>query len=177
MTGDERRAAILDALQHVTGPLSGAALGKQMQVSRQIVVQDIALLRAQGHRIASTNRGYVLASPAPHARVLKCRHTVDESEDELNAVVDLGGTVENVMVNHRVYGLMKAPLNIANRRDVQRFMDGIRSGKSSPLMTVTSGYHFHRITAGSEEALDEIEAALNEKGYLAEVLPYEKDLQ
>lgn len=177
MTGNERRLAILDALKQSEKPLSGDALGREMQVSRQVIVQDIALLRAQHNDIVSTNRGYVLNGKRRHARVVKCRHTVDETEDELTAIVDGGGCVENVMVNHRAYGVVSAPLALSSRRDVQRFMDDIRSGKSSPLMLVTSGYHFHRISADSEEALDEIEAELAKRGFLAEVLPYERDLQ
>lgn len=87
--------------------------------------------------------------------------------------MDLGGIVLDVMVNHRVYGKMSAPLNIKNRRDVQLFMNNIRTGKSAPLMNVTSGYHFHHVSAEQEEILDEIEKALREKHYLAELLPYE----
>lgn len=87
--------------------------------------------------------------------------------------MDLGGIVLDVMVNHRVYGKMSAPLNIKNRRDVQLFMNNIRTGKSAPLMNVTSGYHFHHVSAEQEEILDEIEEALREKHYLAELLPYE----
>ncbi|MGI6590559.1 MAG: transcription repressor NadR [Eggerthellaceae bacterium] len=176
MTGDERRKMILNALRETEKPLSGETLGKAAHVSRQVVVQDIALLRTEGYPIVSTNRGYLMSLPHRRMRVLKCHHTVDETEDELTIIVDLGGEVVDVVVNHRVYGKMSAMLNIKNRRDVKHYMDNIRSGKSSPLMLVTSGYHFHHIAADSEEALDEIEAALRERGYLAEVFPYESEL-
>ena len=96
---------------------------------------------------------------------------------QLNTIVDLGGAVLNVMVNHRVYGKITADLDVRNRRDAERYLEGIRTGKSYPLMTVTSGYHFHRIAAETEEQLDEIEAALRAKGYLAEILPYEDGLE
>lgn len=98
---------------------------------------------------------------------------IEQTEDELVTIVDLGGTVADVMVNHRVYGKMSAPLNIKNRRDVQLFMNNIQTGKSTPLMNVTSGYHFHHVCAEQEEILDEIEEALRKKHYLAELLPYE----
>ena len=78
------------------------------------------------------------------------------------------------MINHRVYGKVTAPLNIKNRRDIQIFMNDIESGKSAPLMNVTSGYHFHRVSAEQEEILDEIEEALREKHYLTELMPYEE---
>ena len=86
----------------------------------------------------------------------------------------MGGCVLDVMINHRVYGKVTAPLNIKNRRDIQIFMNDIESGKSAPLMNVTSGYHFHRVSAEQEEILDEIEEALREKHYLTELMPYEE---
>lgn len=175
-TGTERRKMILRILREADRPLSGQNLGKAAQVSRQVVVHDIALLRTEGYPILSTNRGYVLSLPHRRMRVLKCHHTVEQTEDELVTIVDLGGEVVDVVVNHRVYGKMSAMLNIASRRDVKRYIEDIRSGKSSPLMMVTSGYHFHHIAADSEDALDEIEHALQAKGYLAEVFPYESDL-
>lgn len=178
MTGTERRKAIVDALRGADGPLSGRALSQAVGVSRQVVVQDIALLRADGHDIVATSRGYALREadrPQVPTRLVKVRHSVEETGDELNTIVDLGGAALNVMVNHRVYGTITADLDVRSRRDVERYLEGIRSGKSFPLMTVTSGYHFHRIAADSDEVLDEIEAALAAKGYLAEVLPYERE--
>ena len=100
-------------------------------------------------------------------------YLAEQVEDELTTIVDLGGCVVNVMVNHRVYGKLNAPLNIKSRRDVQSFINDLKTAKSTPLLNVTSGYHFHRINAESEEVLDEIEEALKRKGYLAQLLPYE----
>ena len=177
MNGDERREAIMRDLHDAAKPLSGSALARKAGVSRQVIVQDIALLRANGCDIIATARGYVLregtAEQMP-TRLIKVHHTVDQLEDELDTIVDLGGAVLNVMVNHRVYGKITADLDIRSRRDVARYLESIRSGKSVPLMTVTSGYHYHRVAADTEEQLDEIEAALDAKGYLAEVLPYER---
>ena len=93
---------------------------------------------------------------------------LSQLEEELCAVVDLGGTVENVMVNHRVYGHLEADLHITSRRRVTEFINGIRSGKSSPLKNITAGYHYHRITADSEETLDMIEDDLRKRGFLVE---------
>lgn len=181
MKGGERRERIVAELQVSATPVSGSSLAKAVGVSRQVVVQDIALLRADGHDIVATSRGYVLlggsGEPQVPTRLVKVCHGLDDLADELTTIVDLGGAVLNVMVNHRVYGKITGDLDIRNRRDVERYLENIRSGKSYPLLTVTSGYHFHRIAADSEEQLDEIEAALREKGYLAEVLPYEGDLK
>ncbi len=175
-SGTERRRNILSILREANAPLSGETLGKKADVSRQVIVNDIALLRTEGFPIISTNRGYLLSLPHRRMRALKCHHSVEETENELTIIVDLGGEVVDVAVNHRVYGKMSAMLNIASRRDVRHYIDDIQAGKSSPLMLVTSGYHFHHIAADSEEALDEIEAALQEQGYLAEVFPYESEL-
>lgn len=175
MTGSERRAKIIKLIQESKEPLSGGALGRQMGVSRQIVVQDIALLRTEGYPILATAKGYTYARPQDTARLIKVIHTNEETEEELNTIVDLGGTVVDVMVNHRIYGRMSASLNIKNRRDVRLFMESIHTGKSSPLMNVTSGYHFHHISAESTEILDEIEEALRKKHFLADFTPYESD--
>ena len=101
---------------------------------------------------------------------------MEQAGDELTSIVDAGGAVLNVIVNHRVYGKITADLDIRNRRDVERYLHDIESGKSFPLLTVTSGYHFHRIAAEDEQTLDEIETMLKEKGYLADLMPYEDDL-
>lgn len=175
MTGDERRDAIIMALRDASAPLSGTALGEQLGVSRQIIVQDIALLRTAGHSISSTNRGYVLAELHRPVRLVKVRHTPQQIEEEMNAVVDCGGCLDDVMVNHRTYGIVSAPLNVATRRDVKRFLAEIEAGVSSPLSSVTDGYHFHHISAQSEEILDEVVAALDELGFIAPLTDYERE--
>ncbi len=173
MTGEDRRKLILNTLLDAKEPISGSALGKITGVSRQVVVQDIALLRSQGYSIATSHYGYILDKPEQCIRLVKTHHTVDQMEDELTTIVDLGGSILDTVVNHRTYGKVTAPLNVKNRKDIRNFMHDIETGKSSPLSTITSGYHFHHIAADSEETLNEIEAALSQKGYLAEVLPYE----
>ena len=177
MDAQERRRRIVDELRDAHRPLSGGALATLVGVSRQVIVQDVALLRAQGHDIVATSRGYVVGTdaPTPVSRLFKVQHTPAQTRDELETIVDCGGVVVDVMVNHRVYGKITAPLNIKSRRDVDRFVADMDSGRSSLLMTVTSGYHFHRVSAESEEALSAVEAALERKGYLAELLPHERE--
>ncbi|MBQ8857761.1 MAG: transcription repressor NadR [Lachnospiraceae bacterium] len=176
LNGLQRRKKIVTMLKQSTVPLSGAALGRETGVSRQVVVQDIALLRTEGYEIVATPRGYALNTPKHVIRVFKTFHTTEQTEEELTTIVDLGGCVVDVMVNHRAYGKMSAPLNIRNRRDVQIFMNQLNTGKSIPLLNVTSGYHFHTVTAERDEILDEIKEALEVKGMLTEVLPYESEL-
>ena len=166
MTGTERRTKIVELIQNSEKPLSGTALAKQCDVSRQVIVQDIALIRASGYDIISTNRGYIIQEPLVRERVFKVNHTDEQLEEELYSIIDLGGTVFNVMVNHRVYGHMEAELRINSRRKVEAFMEDIRSGKSSPLKNITSNYHYHKVAADSEETLDLIEEALRQKHFL-----------
>ena len=173
MTGADRRKLLISMMRETDQPVSGTALGKNTRVTRQVIVQDIALLRTEGYPIVSTARGYMIDKPREVYRVIKVCHTNEQVEDELTTIVDLGGSVANVMVNHRVYGMLDAPLEIKNRRDVAKFVNDLKTGKSTSLLNVTSGYHFHKISAESEEILDEIEEALRQKNYLAELLPYE----
>ena len=173
-TGTTRREQLVACLEQAAKPLSGQALGEKLQVSRQVIVTDIALLRACGHDIISTNRGYILKRVSTQVtRLVKVRHTPDQIEEEMNAIVDLGGCVVDVMVNHRTYGRLSAPLDIKSRRDVRQFLSDLQQGVSAPLSMVTNGYHFHHISADSEDILDEIVSALDKAGFLAPLTAFE----
>ncbi|MGC4020360.1 MAG: transcription repressor NadR [Muricomes sp.] len=165
-TGSERREAIINQIRTSAVPISGGLLARTFEVSRQVIVQDIALIRAAGYDIISTNRGYILNTSHLAYRVFKVHHTDEELENELCAIVDLGGCVVNVMVNHRIYGHLEAELQINSRRKVMEFVEDMKSGKSKPLKNITSNYHYHRVEADSEETLDMIEEMLYKKGYL-----------
>lgn len=168
MSGIERRNQILLVLKDQTEPVSGTALAKKFGVSRQVIVQDIALLRSGDKTILSTNRGYVMEKKdsGRKERIFKCCHSDEETERELNAIVDQGGAVEDVFVNHKVYGRIHGAMHVHSRRDVIEYMNGIHSGKSSLLKKITSDYHYHTVTAESEDILDAIEAELSRMGYL-----------
>lgn len=166
MTGEERRKFIVDKIRSSERPISGTKLAELCEVSRQVIVQDVALIRASGYDIMSTNRGYIIHEQKTFRRTFKVQHTEEQVEEEMNAIVDLGGKLVNVSVNHRVYGRMEAELNVGSRRKVNEFMEDIRNGKSSPLMKITSNYHYHLVEAESEEILDEIEEMLDKKGIL-----------
>ena len=168
MNSDERREKIIKLITESHDALSGGALAKKLGVSRQVIVQDIAILKAAGSDILSTNKGYVLGNAYPeYTRVFKVRHTNEQTEDELTAIVDMGGTVEDVFVWHRLYGKIDVKLAISSRRGVKQYVEGLQSGKASELMNRTSGYHYHTVRADSEETLDLIEKTLEEKGYIA----------
>ena len=160
MHGEKRREKLLQLIKTASHPISGTTLSEHLGVSRQIVVQDIALIRAQGYPILSTNRGYQMESSPRYTRVFKVYHTDDQIEQELNSIVDLGATVEDVFVNHKIYGKIHADMHIS------LFLEGIRSGKSAPLKNITSGYHYHTVSAESEEILSLVEEALQKEGFL-----------
>lgn len=168
MTGVERRNYIIEQIKNSNTPVSGQKLAEVCGVSRQVIVQDIALIRAAGYDILSTHRGYVLQTPAEVSRVFKVQHTDEQIEEELFAIVDLGARVENVMVHHRVYGEMEANLGINSRKKVMEFLEDIKAGKSSPLKNITSNYHYHKVSADSEDILELVEQALKEKNILIE---------
>lgn len=168
MQGNKRRKDILNAIMTADKPVSATTLAREHSVSRQVIVQDVALIRAAGYNIISTNRGYILNEAHTPARVFKVNHTYEEMEDELNTIVDLGGRVIDVFIWHKVYGKLSGQLNIDSRRKVSLFISDIESGRSTPLMTVTDDYHYHTVEADDEETLDLIGKALDDKGYLAQ---------
>ena len=165
MDGQARRKKLIDIIRSSEVPVSGTTLAKELEVSRQVVVTDIALIRANGVEITSTNRGYVIASENKCKRIIKSHHTDEEILDELFAIVDNGGCAENIIINHRFYNRLEAPLNVNSRRQAKEFMEAILSGKSKSLSSATSGYHYHVISAESEEVLDDIEEELKAKGF------------
>lgn len=84
MDSSARREKILQILQESSSAVTGTALSKACNVSRQIVVGDVAILRAQGIAIISTPRGYQLVTPAAPGctRVFVCCHGSDLMEAE-----------------------------------------------------------------------------------------------
>ena len=154
MNGSERREEIINEIKKNTAPVSAKKLAELYNVSRQIIVQDIALIRAAGYNIISTNRGYLLQGQTSTSRIFKVNHTDEQLEDELCSIVDLGGKIVDVRVHHKIYGVMEASLGLNSRKKVMEFMEDLRTGKSSPLKNITSGYHYHKVEAENEGILD-----------------------
>ena len=173
MNGEERRKQIVDILKHSSSPVPGTQLAQILNVSRQVVVQDIALIRAKDVDIFSTNRGYVKKKKKEYSRIFKVIHADDDVETELEAIVDFGGWIRDVFVYHKVYGVIRADMNIHSRRDIRTYMSEIAGGKSSLLKNVTSGYHYHTIVADDEQTLDLIQAELGRLGFLSKLKEYE----
>ncbi|MBO5353118.1 MAG: transcription repressor NadR [Lachnospiraceae bacterium] len=162
----ERRKAIVNILLSAKEPVSGGELAQKFDISRQIIVQDITVLKGTGYEILSTNQGYVMQKSPLAERVFKVRHTTEQTEDELSCIVALGGTVVDVFVWHKVYGKIEAALNIFSPMHIRQFLEGVRTGQSTELMHITGGYHYHTVRADSEAVLDRIEAALTERNYI-----------
>lgn len=170
MEGDVRRKKILEILHNEGTPVSGTELAGRLGVSRQVIVQDIALLRAVNKNILSTNKGYILfvekTSINRKKRTYKVKHKDEEILDELNTIVDFGGRISDVVVEHDIYGQISVDLIVNSRADAEAFVKSVEKYKTKPLNDLTHGLHFHTVEADSEEILDKIENELNKKGYL-----------
>ena len=172
MTGEQRRTEIRRMLQNAQTPLTGTALAKGLHVSRQVIVQDIALMRAEHLPILSTNKGYLLRSDALQAsqpkRVFFVRHTTGQVMEEFMTVIDLGGRILDVSVEHELYGPIRADLLIENAQDALEFTQRLAACQDNPLKVLTDDCHFHTVAAPSEKLLDLIEAELRSRGFMVE---------
>ena len=170
MTGEQRRMKIRQLLLDARLPMTGTALAKQLHVSRQVIVQDIALMRAEHLPILSTNKGYLLRSDGVRVqqpkRVFFVRHTTDQVLEEFMTVIDLGGRILDVSVEHELYGPIRADLLIENAQDAAEFVERLKSCRDNPLKVLTDDCHFHTVTAPSEKLLDLIEAELRQRRFL-----------
>ena len=170
MDAASRRRAIAEALAGANAPVAAGALGERFGVSRQIVVGDIALLRAQGLDIVATPRGYVLGSGQESGlrRTVACVHDFEGMERELNIMVDNGCTVLDVVIEHAVYGQLTGSLQLSSRYDVQQFLDRCARSDARPLSELTEGIHLHTLSCPDEAAYARIQTALRHLGVLVE---------
>lgn len=167
MEAASRRQAILDRLRTADRPVSASALAAGLNVSRQIIVGDIALLRTGGAEISATPRGYVLPRATDGiTRTIACRHALAQTGQELDILVDNGCTVLDVIVEHPVYGQLTGQLQISSRYDVEQFLARIRDSDAAPLSMLTGGLHLHTLCCPNEDAYTRACAALKAAGLL-----------
>ena len=170
LDGDQRRAEIIRMLESSQNPISGTELARRLKVSRQVIVQDIALLRAINKNILSTNKGYLLFEPGREAgeskKTVCVRHTTEQVLDEFYTIVDLGGKILDVVVEHELYGQIAVDLIIASRQDADEFYRKMRNNRVKPLKELTEDIHYHTIVAKDNASIERIENTLKEKGYL-----------
>lgn len=169
MDSQERRKEILKCLNASQGPLSAAALASRLGVSRQIIVGDVALLRAAGEAVSATPRGYVLKRDAGYVvRTVACTHSARDMERELNIMVDNGCTVRDVIVEHPIYGQLAGTLELKSRYDVRRFVSRSAEEEAQPLSMLTNGIHLHTLLCPDEEAYERVISELKQAGLLVE---------
>ena len=168
-SGGTRRRRILEWMRGRSGPVPGTELARHFRVSRQCVVQDIAILRAERNDILSTPQGYRLPAkqaPDAHRAVVACQHGPERTEEELNIFVDNGVRVLDVIVEHALYGEMRGALMIESRADVQDFLRRWRGTKASLLSSLTRGVHLHTVEASKPEMITRAKAQLQAHGFL-----------
>jgi uncharacterized protein len=170
MLGEERRKWILDLLKSSEEAITGGELAAKANVSRQVIVGDITLLKAKNEPIIATSQGYLYlkrSSPVIMLeRTVACSHKPEDTEAELNLLVDHGVSVKDVKIEHPVYGDLTASVMVSNRQEVRQFMKKVTETKAAFLLELTGGIHLHTIVAPTEQALDAAENALSEAGYL-----------
>jgi hypothetical protein len=170
--GEERRSLILQQLKGSPVPLTGSELANRTNVSRQVIVGDITLLKAKNEPIIATSQGYIYlkqnSGTYSFERTIACRHLPDDTERELNLLVDHGVLVKDVKIEHRVYGDLTASIMVSNRQEVKQFMENMQKTGASLLSELTEGIHLHTISASSTQVLDQAEAALKAEGFMIE---------
>ncbi len=170
MNSLQRRKAIFESIQTAKAPISANVLAKRFQVSRQLIVGDIALLRAQGCHIIATPRGYVFeeAKPTAFQKTIAVCHRSEDLAEEIYTIVDLGGALLDVIVEHPLYGELRGLLHIYSRYDADRFFAKLNQEKARPLAELTNGIHLHTVQTHDEVSLQRVLSALREKGFLYE---------
>ena len=167
MTAEQRRSTVLSLLEETEHPVSASLLAQQCGVSRQVIVGDIALLRAAGSNIAATPRGSLLERPVSGViRQLVCRHSAADAATELNIIVDCGCTAVDVSVEHPVYGQITAALQISSRYDVEQFVTRMGSAEARHLSSLTEGIHLHTVLCPDNDRFSRLQSMLKEKGFL-----------
>jgi transcriptional regulator of NAD metabolism len=168
MSSKERRKIIEELLEKRGEPQKGQDLAKELGVTRQIIVKDIAILRAEGANIIATPEGYIIPKDSRQkvTKIIAVSHKPEEIEDELTCIVKFGGRIQDVIIEHPVYGEIRGMLMIKTLYDVQSFMEKCNSDKVEPLSALTKGVHIHTIEADSVEIMDKIINELKSKKYI-----------
>ncbi len=169
MTGAKRRQHILEELNKATGPINATKLAEMNGVTRQIIVADIALLRAAGNNIRAEHKGYVLDKANDEMRKkIVCKHSKEGTLDEFYAIVDNGGKILDVQVEHSIYGVISADMSISSRYDADEFVREATQTGATQLADLTGGVHVHTISVKDEAAFQRICKKLTELGIIVE---------
>lgn len=174
LAGEERRRTLLELIEQSKEPITGSELARHVSVSRQVIVQDLSLLKAKGYQIVATPRGYVYLSgesvASAYTRKVVCRHEAKDMETEMNAIVDEGVMIRDVIIDHPVYGSITGQLMVKSRRDVRAFLERVEINQAALLSHLTGGLHIHTLEAESEDAIHAAIAELERLGILVSEL-------
>jgi uncharacterized protein len=167
-SASRRRRRILEWMRTHRSPVHGGDLARRFRVSRQSLVQDVAILRASGQEILGTPRGYRLPDTASqgYKAILACKHAPERTEEELNILADHGVKILDVIVEHPLYGEIRGSLMLESRADVQDFLERVNSSKASLLSSLTGGVHLHTVEASRPEMIARAKEQLRERGFL-----------
>jgi len=169
MDAESRRKQILNTITNSTALVSASVLAKELNVSRQVIVGDVALLRAEGHEIIATARGYMIPmfkELGQYIGKIACKHTADDSMQELYTIIDAGSTVINIIVEHEIYGEITGNLNLSSRADIDAFIDRVKNSNNKLLSELTSGIHLHTIACKDKGHFDQIYTELKNKNFV-----------
>ncbi len=168
MDRGERHARLRALLQAADAPLPAGELAAQFGVSRQVIVQDVAVLRAAGLPVLATARGYVTAARARHQAVVAVRHGPDQTAAELYALVDAGVRVVDVVVEHPLYGELRGTLFLAARADVAEWLSRASGCRAHLLSELTDGQHFHTLESDRPGCIERARESLRALHVLVE---------
>ncbi|WP_461214708.1 3H domain-containing protein [Lacticaseibacillus sp. GG6-2] len=168
LTSAERQSQIKMALADAPEPITASAFAKRFGVSRQTVVGDVALLRAQGTDLIATPRGYQFENKAAKTAVIVCKHTPEEALKEMQIIVDNGGSIIDVQVDHPLYGQLRGQLAITSETEINLFHSKMLQHEGHMLSELTGGVHLHTIGYDKPEQLKAIKAKLRDAGFLFE---------
>ncbi|MBN2899368.1 MAG: transcription repressor NadR [Clostridia bacterium] len=166
---DNKKEQVLELLRNATAPIKGHELAESLEVSRQAIVQYIAIIRASGINVIATRLGYMIPKLPEHEDSIKTIYSTHRNEaiqEELEIIVDMGGTVLDVIVEHPVYGEIICPLNIKSRYDISNFVAQLEKYSAKPLSILTGGEHRHTIEVPNEEVYALIIKKLKEKSFI-----------
>ena len=135
MKSDERRNLIIQTLSKCNSSISATSLANNFSVTRQIIVADIALLRASGYQIIADNKGYKLITANNDLiKRIAVQHSKDYVNNEFYAIVDNGGKVLDVIIEHPIYGKISVELNITSRYETVEFVKKLRIEQAKSLL-------------------------------------------
>ena len=169
MDTNQRRNNVLEKISKTKTPITATYLAKELNVSRQVIVGDVAILRATGNNILATARGYVLENLQTnhnYSQKIACFHKPSGTKQELYTIVDLGATVVDIVIEHEIYGDITGSLDLSSRKDVDDFLEKVKTSKAKLLSELTSGVHLHTIACKDKGQFDQVYNALDSKGFI-----------